>query len=169
MVYYPIKVFRKGADGLNSGWYEVAALAARYVFAALGAYIVLMAWRSHRLAQKESASYRGEGSYIGELRVVGDVTGRLDGKTYPLPMEGCIGSSRACDVRIKCKGLKRKHVYFEQREGCLLLTPMGGGSFEILPKRKVSTLLYDGDRLKMGGLLLVMAFYDAEDVSRPEG
>ena len=154
---------------MSSGWYEVAALAARYVFLLLGIYIVFLAWRGHRLAQRESAGYRGEGSYIGEMRVVGDVTGKQEGKIYRLPMEGCIGSSRSCDVRIRCKGLKRKHVYFEQREGCLLITPMGGAKAEIIPKRKIPTLLYDGDRLKMGGLILVMTFYDAEDAIHPQG
>ena len=157
-----------GGGAVSEGWYEVAAMGARYVFLALAAYVVFAAWRDHRRARKRSERLRREGSFIGEMRVVGDVSGKLEGEIYPIPMEGCIGSSRSCDVRIKCKGVKGKHLYFEQREGCLLLTPMGGARAEILPRRKGPPLLYDGDRLKMGGLMLVMSFYDAQDGTDPD-
>ena len=150
---------------MSEGWYEVTAMGARYVFLVLAAAIVLLAWRDHRRAVRRSDRLRREGSFIGEMRVVGDVSGKLEGDIYPVPMEGCIGSARASDVRIKCKGLKGKHVYFEQREGCLLLTPMGSAKAEILPRRKGPLLLYDGDRLKMGGIMLVMSFYDADNAA----
>lgn len=155
---------------MSQAWYEVVALAARYVFLALAVNIVWLGWRSHRRAARESARWRsGEGARIGELRVTEDGAGKLVGRTYGLTMEGILGSSRACDVRVKHRTVRRKHLHFEQRQGCLMLTPLGGADMEIAPARGGPNLLYDGDELRIGALSLVMTFYDIEDVYRPEG
>lgn len=162
------KIRSQEAGGLSEAWYEVIALAARYVFLALAAAVVLLGWRSHRAALKESVRNRREGAAIGEMRVIGDVSGKLDGKTYPVPMEGIIGSARSCDVRLKSRHVRRRHVYFEQRQGCLVLTPIGAARAEGGSGRGEKCLLYDGDQVRLGGVILVMTFYDAEDARRPE-
>ena len=127
---------------MSEGWYEVVALAARYVFLALAVGVVLLGWKSHRAALKASAQSRKEGAAIGEMRIIGDISGKLDGKTYPVPMEGVIGSARSCDIRVKSRHVRRRHVYFEQRQGCLLLSPIGSAGVSVQGKENVRKLLF---------------------------
>ncbi len=88
----------------------------RYVFIALLFIIVL---RSYFWLYKEHMYHKKEIQSLPDAGLVGEIV-RLDtNATYPLPHEATMGSSRACDIRVKSHSVKSLHVTlrFEEKRG----------------------------------------------------
>lgn len=150
--------------------YELAALAARYVFAALMLLIVLRAARLTVLDSRKAAKLRRLSpmtGVCGELVVLeGDGRARR-GMKYPVIREGMIGSSGRADVRIRHKSVRRRHAFFLMTDQGLMLrdhanAPMRDADGE--PVRKL--LLGDGDEFSVGGIRLLLVLSDASIVQR---
>ena len=104
---------------MTSQAYGIVALLMRYIFLLLGALIAARAfiwlWREHAAYMKQLRKDPDFGQ-IGEL---------TDGKkSWPIYQEGTLGASRACDVAVRKKGLRRRHAGYrlQPRKG-LVFTP----------------------------------------------
>ena len=89
--------------------YEILALLMRYVFAALGALICLLALRwlmkEHRVHSREQRQLPQAGQ-IGVLEFTDS------GERLPLAQEGLVGAASVCDVAIRKRGLRPRHFRF---------------------------------------------------------
>lgn len=150
---------------MNSGLYEILALAARYFFAGLFLLIVLRAWRvtvrDGRRARK-LRRWSPETGLSGELVVLeGDGRARR-GMRYPVIREGTLGSGRAADVRVRHASLRPRHARFELRDDGLLLSAAPGARLaDAQGKRARRLLLRDGDRFYAGSVLFMLVLIDA--------
>lgn len=94
--------------------YELLAMLMRYVFIALGGLILFRAYRQMR---RDARAYKKEMKKLPDAGLVGEIVDLQTGKSQPLPREGMIGSSSACDIRLKRRGVKRRHALFDFVEG----------------------------------------------------
>ncbi|MBQ9943903.1 MAG: FHA domain-containing protein [Clostridia bacterium] len=94
--------------------YELLSMLMRYVFIALGGLILL---RAGRQMLKDARAQKKELKKLPDAGRIGEVVDLETGKHYPLPREGMIGSSKTCDIRLRRRGVKRRHVLFEFAEG----------------------------------------------------
>ena len=94
--------------------YELLAMLMRYVFIALGGLILFRAYRQMR---RDARAYKKEMKKLPDAGLGGGIVDLQTGKSQPLPREGMIGSSAACDIRLKRRGVKRRHAMFEFVEG----------------------------------------------------
>jgi len=94
--------------------YELLAMLMRYVFIALGGLILL---RAGRQMIKDARAQKKELKKLPDAGRIGEVVDLETGKHYPLPREGMMGSGKACDIRLRRRGVKRRHVMFEFAEG----------------------------------------------------
>ena len=94
--------------------YELLAMLMRYVFVVLGVVIVL---RVYRQLRRDSRAHKKEMKQLPDAGLVGEVVDLETGKSHPLPREGLMGSGSACDIRLKRRGVKRKHALFAFVEG----------------------------------------------------
>ena len=99
---------------MSSDAYEILSLAMRYVFTLLLLLIVVRGYlwllRDHRAHQKEKRN-------LPDAGLVGEIVLTDTGKAYPLPREGTIGSSHACDIFVKRPGGRRLHAAFQFVDG----------------------------------------------------
>lgn len=125
---------------MDSHAYQLLALGARYLFVFWIAVIVLRASLS---LLKEHGQRKKMLRNLPDAGMVGEMCDMDNGKSYPLPREGVLGSGRGCDIRIR--GLRRRHVNFAFVDGKgLLLTPC----------HHRSTVLLDGQPIRRGGYAL---------------
>lgn len=94
--------------------YELLAMLMRYVFIALGGLILL---RAGRQMMKDDRAQKRELKKLPDAGRIGEVVDLETGKHYPLPREGMMGSGKACDIRLRRRGVKRRHILFEFAEG----------------------------------------------------
>lgn len=94
--------------------YELLSMLMRYVFVALGLLILL---RAGRQMMRDARERKKELKKLPDAGRIGEVVDLETGKHYPLPREGMIGSSSACDIRLRRRGVKRRHALFEFAEG----------------------------------------------------
>lgn len=154
--------------------YELIALGARYVFAALMALIVARAWRitlvdSHRAQTLRRLS--PETGLSGELLVTeGDGQARR-GMKYPVIREGLLGSARRADIRIRHGSVRRRHAYFQLTpEGLSLRAHAGAPMRDPQGRPAREMVLRDGDRFAIGRVRLMLVLTDssaAEPVRGP--
>ena len=155
---------------MNGQLYELAALAGRYVFAALMVLIVLRAARITLIDARRAAALRRmspETGVIGELLVTSGGQKARTGMRYPVIREGMIGSSRRADVRIRHASVRRRHAWFQQAEGGLKIrahagAPLRDGEGE--PLR--AALLEDGDVLRIGAVEVMLILNEAPEPAR---
>ena len=109
---------------MSEGLYELVALGARYVFAALMVLIVLRAWRITIIDSRRAGVLRRmspQTGLSGELLVLdGDGKARR-GMRYPVIREGMIGALRRSDIRIRHASIRRKHAYFQLTDQGLVI------------------------------------------------
>ena len=162
MVYY-IKEEKEGGVFLSSEAYEMLALFMRYVFVLIGAVIV---WRSFRWLSRDNRAYHREMRSLPDAGLVGEVVNLTTGEAQPLPREGVMGASRACDIRLKGEGILSRHARFE-------FTP--GKGLKIIPTGKAHVLLggvqltqpgyaIHGTMLQMGENMLRVRLFAGLDV-----
>ena len=94
--------------------YEILSLAMRYVFAALGALIVL---RAYRWLLKDHRAHKKEMKNLPDAGLVGEIVLLDTGKAFPLPREGTLGSARSCDICIRRQGIRRLHLTLNFADG----------------------------------------------------
>lgn len=94
--------------------YELLSMLMRYVFIALGGLILL---RAGRQMLKDARAQKKELKKLPDAGRIGEVVDLETGRHYPLPREGMIGSSAGCDIRLRRRGVKRRHAMFEFAEG----------------------------------------------------
>lgn len=80
-----------------------------------------------------------------------------------------IGRDAKCDIRIWEEGISRQHAKIEKQQNVFIISDMGStnGTFvngEQLPQ----TIIHEGDKIRIGDVLLRFSFQDAIDVSHQE-
>ncbi len=147
--------------------YELLALGARYVFAALMVLIVLRAWRITLVDSRRADTLRRmspQTGLSGELVVLEGSEKARRGMRYPVIREGMIGSSRRADIRIRHSSVRRRHAYFQLAEEGLSLRSHAGASLrdgEDQPARAL--LLGDGDEFSVGNVRLLLVLTAAPE------
>lgn len=153
--------------------YELLALAARYWFVLLIATLAFHGWRVCVAENRRSRQLRGrngDASCVGELLVMRDEDrGRLEGKRFPVPAEGVLGSARVADVRIRCRAVARRHLWLKYADGYLSVRALGKAGFAAPRTQDGRFILCDGDTLEIGPLSMMLVLYDAQEIAGPEG
>ena len=150
---------------MSQNVYEILALGARYVFAALMVLIVARAWRITIIDSRRAKTLRRispETGLSGELIVMaGDEKARR-GMRYPVIREGMIGSSRRADIRIRHSSVRRRHAWFQLTPEGLSLRAHAGAPLRDGRGRQARELtLKDGDRVGIGRVQLLLVLTDA--------
>ena len=152
---------------MSQNLYELIALGARYLFAALMLLIVIRAWRITLVDSRRAAALRRmspETGIIGELVVTqGDEKARR-GMRYPVIREGMIGSSRRADIRIRHSSVRRRHAYFQLTEaGLRVRTHAGAPMRDRLGQAVRGLTLQDGGRFELGRVRLLLVLTEAPE------
>ena len=152
---------------MNREIYELLALGARYVFAALMVLIVLRAWRITIVDSRRADTLRRmspQTGLSGELVVLEGSEKARRGMRYPVIREGMIGSSRRADIRIRHSSARRRHAYFQLTEEGLSLRSHAGSALRDGEGRPVrALLLQDGDEFSLGGVRLLLVLTAAPE------
>ncbi len=157
---------------MSTGLYELVALGARYVFAALMVLIVLRAWRITLIDARRAGALRRmspQTGLSGELLVLdGDGKARR-GMRYPVIREGMIGASRRSDIRIRHASIRRKHAYFQLTDQGLTIQARPDAPMRDANGRPAETLLLgDGSEFTLGNVRLLLVLTDAGVVAKGE-
>ena len=145
---------------MSKNLYELIALGARYLFAALMVLIVARAWRITIVDSRRAKTLRRlspETGIIGEMVVMdGDEKARR-GMRYPVIREGMIGSSRRADIRIRHSSVRRRHAWFQFTAEGLCLRAHAGAPMRIAGRKAAPELvLSDGDVFDIGRVRLML-------------
>lgn len=142
--------------------YALLSYAARYWFCALMLLIVFRAWRATVVDSRRARQLR---AWTGETGCIGEFIINPGGKrrtSIPIPREGVLGSSRGADICIHHRDVRRLHAHIEQREGGLLLTPIGRAPVALGENITGEALFArDGDIICIGALRLLLVLFDA--------
>ena len=152
---------------MSRNLYELAALGARYGFAALMLLVVLRAWRITIVDSRRAGTLRRmspQTGLSGELVVVdGDGKARR-GMKYPVIREGMIGTSRRADVRIRHGSVRRRHAYFQLTEDGLSIRAHAGAPLRDGRGRPVPEItLPDGAEFFIGRVHLLLVLAEAPE------
>jgi hypothetical protein len=149
---------------MSEGLYELVALGARYVFAALMVLIVLRAWRITIVDSRRAGMLRRlspQTGLSGELLVLEGDGKACRGMRYPVIREGMIGALRRSDIRIRHASIRRKHAYFQLTERGLVIQARPGAVMRDADGRRVETLLLgDGSEFTLGRVRLLLVLSD---------
>ena len=158
---------------MSQNLYEIIALSARYLFAALMALIVTRAWRNTIIDSRRAQTLRRlspETGLSGELLVLEGSEQARRGMKYPVIREGLLGSARRADVRIRHSSVRRRHAWFQLTpEGLALRAHAGAPLRDRRGRPARSLLLKDGDLFTAGRVKLLVVLADsAHAPARPE-
>jgi hypothetical protein len=149
---------------MSEGLYELVALGARYVFAALMVLIVLRAWRITIVDSRRAGMLRRlspQTGLSGELLVLEGDGKACRGMRYPVIREGMIGALRRSDIRIRHASIRRKHAYFQLTDRGLVIQTRPGAAMRDADGRRVETLLLgDGSEFTLGRVRLLLVLSD---------
>ena len=149
---------------MSEGLYELVALGARYVFAALMVLIVLRAWRITLIDARRANTLRRmspQTGLSGELLVLDGEGKARRGMRYPVIREGMIGSFRRSDIRIRHASIRRKHAYFQLTDRGLTIQARPGAPMRDADGRPAGTLLLgDGSEFTLGKVRLLLVLND---------
>ena len=158
---------------MSQNLYELIALGARYVFAALMVLIVLRAWRITIVDSRRAATLRRvspQTGISGELIVLDGEGKARRGMKYPVTREGMIGSSRRADIRIRHRSIRRRHAWFQLTEDGLNVLARTGAPMQRgdgMPARSLT--LKDGDIFALGDVELLLVLTQAPEAPRRRG
>lgn len=151
---------------MSEGLYELVALGARYVFAALMVLIVLRAWRITIVDSRRAGMLRRlspQTGLSGELLVLEGDGKACRGMRYPVIREGMIGALRRSDIRIRHASIRRKHAYFQLTDRGLVIQARPGAAMRDANGRRVETLLLgDGSEFTLGRVRLLLVLSDGQ-------
>lgn len=149
---------------MSEGLYELVALGARYVFAALMVLIVLRAWRITIVDSRRAGMLRRlspQTGLSGELLVLEGDGKACRGMRYPVIREGMIGALRRSDIRIRHASIRRKHAYFQLTDRGLVIQARPGAGMRDADGHRVETLLLgDGSEFTLGRVRLLLVLSD---------
>lgn len=151
---------------MTSEAYELLAMLMRYVFVGIG---VLISWRAYRWLRRDARQYKKEMRNLPDAGLVGEIVNLKTGESQPLPREGLIGSSRACDIRVKEPGVARRHALFAFEEGKgLRVTPHLGNRLlmEGVALKGPAHALH-GTQLQLGDAVLRVRLFAGLKVPHP--
>ena len=156
---------------MSQSLYELIALGARYLFAALMVLIVARAWRITLVDSRRAQTLRRlspETGLSGELIVMeGDGKARR-GMRYPVIREGLIGSARRADIRIRHKTVRRRHAWFQLTPEGLSLRSHAGAPMRRAGQRSARELLLrDGDVFDIGRVRLMLVLTEVQEGGEP--
>lgn len=146
--------------------YEILAMFMRYIFVLIGALIL---FRAFRWMRRDARNYRREMKRLPDAGFVGEMVDMRSGKSQPLPREGLLGSSSACDIRVKGAGVHRRHALFSFVDGKgLLVTPVMRHriTMENVELTGPAYALH-GTQLKIGECLLRVRLFAGLNVPNP--
>ena len=152
---------------MSQNLYELIALGARYVFAALMVLIVLRAWRITIVDSRRAATLRRvspQTGISGELIVLDGEGKARRGMKYPVIREGMIGSSRRADIRIRHPSIRGRHAWFQLTEDGLSVHARTGAPMQDgdgMPAR--SLVLPDGGLFALGDIDLLLVLTAAPE------
>lgn len=147
---------------MNTEMYTLLAMFARYFFAGLMVVVVFRAWRitikDNRRA-KVLRDWSPETGCVGELLVNPENKRR---QVHPIPREGVLGSSRKADIRVKYKDVLPMHAHIEEREGGLLIRPLGRAKVALGKGLFTGEQLFakDGDMLNIGKQKMMIVLFE---------
>jgi len=98
---------------MNGNLYELIAIGARYLFAAIMVIIVIRAWKITIIDSRRAGRLRRlspETGVCGEFLVMTGSGKVRDGMRFPVIREGLIGSSRKADIRLRSRDIHRTHA-----------------------------------------------------------
>ncbi|MBR4359747.1 MAG: hypothetical protein IKP32_03935 [Clostridia bacterium] len=151
---------------MSEGAFELLALLMRYVYVLIG---VLILWRALRWMRRDAKAYKKEMKSLPDAGLVGEMVNLKTGQAQPLPREGIIGSSRACDIRVKSAGVRRIHARFEFMEGKGLCVVPCWRCRVILSGTEVKGRGYalHGTQLQLGGAQLRVRLFAGLKIPHP--
>jgi len=153
---------------MSEGLYELVALGARYVFAALMVLIVLRAWRITLVDSRRAGMLRRlspQTGLSGELLVLEGDGKACRGMRYPVIREGMIGALRRSDIRIRHASIQRKHAYFQLTDHGLIIQARPGAAMRDADGHRAETLLLgDGSEFSLGKVRLLLILTDGRMV-----
>ena len=140
--------------------YEIIAIAARYLFAALMVLIVIRAWKITIVDARRAAMLRRlspETGVCGEFLIMTGSGKVREGMRFPVIREGMIGSSSKADVRLRASGVHRAHAYFElTKKGLKIRTHANARLYNARGESRRDMLLGDGSRITVGSVELML-------------
>ncbi len=116
--------------------YELLSMGMRYFFILL---LLFLLFRAFGLMRRDSRAWRRTLRQLPDAGLVGELVDLSEGRGYPLPREGVIGSGRSCDIRLP--GLKRRELEFIFRPG---------QGMRLISLHSRNPALLDGERLFRG-------------------
>ncbi|MDR1599372.1 MAG: hypothetical protein LBS11_05830 [Oscillospiraceae bacterium] len=144
--------------------YDALALTLSYLFMALGVGIALCgaAWARSERGPRGSAAAASGAEAVGYLRLSRGVSKRLSKKElYYVPVEGTVGSGRACDVQLPSAEVPGKAARLTLTQAGMLLSPVGGGSVRVNgADYRASVLLDEDTQIEWGSLAFQLYLYD---------
>ena len=153
---------------MNASLYELLALAMRYWFAALLALIVFLLtqsfvreWRIEKAVQRRIAD---TAATLG-LRVLSSEDRRVQrGLLLPLDGDSLLGSGGGCDLRLRTRALRRRHLVLRVEKDQVYLYPEGSAlvTADGQRVRRGDTLL-PGQNMQAGGLVFRLERLQGEE------
>lgn len=146
--------------------YELLSLFMRYIFIGLG---VLILWRAYRWMRRDSRAYKKQMRALPDAGLVGEMVDLATGRSQPLPREGIMGASRACDIRVHGAGVRARHAlfFFEEGKG-LKVTPIrGAGVLMAGVELRGPAHALHGTQLQLGEALLRVRLFAGLNVPHP--
>ena len=107
---------------MSAGVYSNVSMVMSFFFALVIALVMLTLLKMTLRDSSNMKRYRRSRPNVG---VVGILT-TLDSGRWEVISEGILGRSRRADIRVKSKGIFRKHLYFRYSDGVLKLTGRRG-------------------------------------------
>lgn len=152
---------------MSGSMYEIIAIAARYLFAALMVLIVIRAWKITLVDARRAAVLRRlspETGVCGEFLIISGGGRVRDGMRFPVIREGMIGSASKADVRLRAPGVHRAHAYFElTKKGLKIRTHANARLFNSRGESRRELLLGDGAKITVGSVEMMLILTVAVD------
>ena len=145
---------------MSGSLYELCAIAARYLFAALMVLIVARAWKITLVDARRAATLRRmspETGICGEFLILTGSGKVREGMRFPVIREGMIGSSAKSDVRLRANGVHCTHSYFQLTpEGLHIRDHASARIFNARGETKREMYLGDGAKITVGSVEMML-------------
>jgi len=138
--------------------YEIAALALRYMIAAVITLITLrVAYTTFAQLRREDAP----SAVLGTLKITGwpknkngtAPKGRI-GTVFSLGRDALIGAAHKCDIRLGHKSVESVHAQIWEKEGVFYLSPVKGRVLVNGKSAQRGTMLPNGCKIAIGAIEL---------------
>ena len=147
---------------MSNDMYTILAMFFSYFFAALMLVIVFRAWRITVTDNRRAKLLR---RWSSETGCIGQFLVNPGGKrqnALPILRECVLGSGRKADIRVKLKDVRKLHAHIEEREGGLLIRPLGKARLALGSGEPAGEQLFarDGDTLSIGRQRFLIVLFE---------